>query len=219
MRPPRTVVTFVLAMTVALGVTFVVPLASSTPTSSAAEAALRKSVTSDYTLLRRAPASYVIGTAYRGWTVDIQGPAESGYRWGRIFGDLNACLWIYAGAVAGSGSANESCQDAATMPTSAFTNGVISPGADDGSSIAVVAGPGCATYDGAHLIGYGNVRPWLVPARASSPIPTSLVYGSTVRWRYVSRDGAFVMVRDPASGSTDGRGLQSWFFLPRGCFP
>ncbi|MBA3279596.1 MAG: hypothetical protein H0U22_12970 [Geodermatophilaceae bacterium] len=55
--------------------------------------------------------------------------------------------------------------------------------------------------------------------RATAPIPTSVTFGATVRWRYVSRDGAFVMVRDPAAGSTDGVGIQSWYFLPRDCLP
>src|SRR5680860_436609 len=75
-----------------------------------AEAALRQSVTTDYTLLRRGPHSYVIGTAYRGWTVDIQGVASEGYRWGRVYGDLNACLWIYDGAVSGSTPTADACR-------------------------------------------------------------------------------------------------------------
>ena len=98
------------------------PVSSSSPTSTA-EAALRKSVTSDYTLLRRGPRSYVIGTAYRGWTVDVQGNADSGYRWGRVFGDLNGCLWIYEGAVAGSGPATQSSSSTPQIwPTGLFTN-------------------------------------------------------------------------------------------------
>lgn len=50
-------------------------------------------------------------------------------------------------------------------------------------------------------------------------MPTSVAKGGSVLWRYVSRDGAFVMVRDPAAGSTDGVGIQSWFFVPRDCLP
>ena len=61
---------------------------------------------SDYTLLRRAPRSYVVGTAYRGWTVDVQGPADASYRWGRVFGNLNSCLWIYEGAITGDATAD-----------------------------------------------------------------------------------------------------------------
>lgn len=105
------------------------------------------------------------------------------------------------------------------MSVSEFTNGQIGGGISDGATVATVPGVGCVTYDGVHLIGYGNVRPWQVPAAASAPLPTSLVFGAPVRWRYVSRDGAFVMVRDPAGGPTNGVGLQSWFFLPRDCLP
>jgi len=97
---------------------------------------------------------------------------------GRVFGDLNTCLWIYEGA-----------------------------------------GAGCGSYNGAHITGYGNVRPWEVPARPSAPIATSLAYGAPVRWRYISRDGKWVMVRNPAAGDTDGVGVQGWYFLPRGCLP
>ncbi|MDQ3715978.1 MAG: hypothetical protein M3381_08180 [Actinomycetota bacterium] len=219
MRSRRTIIALVLSLIAAFGTTFLVPVSSSSPMSTA-EAALRKSVTSDYTLLRRGPRSYVIGTAYRGWTVDVQGNADSGYRWGRVFGDLNGCLWIYEGAVVGSGPATQSCSSTPQIwPTGLFTNGQIGGGSDDGASVATVAGTGCATYDGVHLLGWGNVRPWQDMTRATAPVPTSLTFGATVRWRYVSRDGAFVMVRDPAAGSTDGVGIQAWYFLPRGCLP
>lgn len=219
MNSRRTVIAWVIALTAAFGTTFLVPVTASSPASTA-DAAVRKNVDTDYTLLRRAPRSYVIGTAYSGWTFDAQGPADAGYRWGRVFGDLNTCLWIYEGAVTGSGAATQSCSDTPrTMPVDEFTNGQIGGSADDGAHVATVAGTGCGTYDGVHLTGYGNVRPWLVPAVVSAPLATTLVAGATVLWRYVSRDSAFVMVRDPAGGSTDGVGLQSWFFLPRGCLP
>lgn len=221
MRSRRTNVLLILVVTTAFGIALIGPIgATSGSSSSTAAAAVRKTVDSDYTLLRRGPRSYVVGTAYRGWTVDVQGPADASYRWGRIFGDLNRCLWIYEGAVTGDGSATESCSSSPeVMPTTDFTNGQIGGGSDDGASIGTVAGAGCATYDGVHLIGYGNVRPWQVPALASAAVATTLVAGAPVNWRYVSRDGAFVMVRDPAGGSTDGVGIQAWFFLPRGCLP
>ncbi len=219
MRSRRIVLGLALSLLAAFATTFLVPVSTSSPASTA-EAALRKSVTTDYTLLRRGPRSYVIGTAYRGWTVDVQGNADSGYRWGRVFGNLNACLWIYEGAVAGSGAATQSCSSTPQiMPTWLFTNGQIGGGSDDGASVATVPGAGCLTYDGVHLIGYGNVRPWQDVTYATALIPTSLTFGATVHWRYVSRDGAYVMVRDPAAGSTDGVGLQPWYFLPRGCLP
>ncbi len=217
MRSRRTAFATVITMVATVAITLLGSSESATPANADA---LRKAVDSDYTLLRRAPRSYVIGTAYRGWTVDVQGPADASYRWGRVFGDLNTCLWIYEGAVTGAEDADESCSsEPGIMPTSEFTNGQIGGGADDGASVATVAGTGCDTYDGEHLVAYGNVRPWQVPTVASAALQTTLVVGDPVLWRYVSRDAAFVMVRDPAGGTTDGVGLQSWFFLPRGCLP
>lgn len=219
MRPRRSVLLMVLAMSVALGVTFIVPLATSVPASTA-EAAVRKTVTSDYTLLRRGPRSYVIGTAYRGWTVDAQGPADAGYRWGRVFGDLNGCLWIYEGVLTGSAAATQSCsQPGEIWPVTLFTNGQIGGSETDGASVATVPGAGCPTYDGVHILGWGNVRPWQDVTRATADVATNVTAGAVVRWRYVSRDRRYVMVHNPAGGSTDGVSWQSWFFLPRACLP
>ncbi len=221
MRPLAHARTRLVSTLVALGVAATVTVVAPVVTSTAppADAAVRKSVNTDYTLLRRGPRSYVIGTAYRGWTFDAHGPADSGYRWGRIFGNLNTCLWIYEGAVTGSGATNDSCGAAQWMPVSQFTNGQIGGGSDDGATVRTVAGAGCGSYNGTHITGYGNVRPWEVPTTPSAPIATSLAYGASVRWRYVTRDGKWVMVRDPAAGTTDGVGVQGWYFLPRGCLP
>jgi len=84
MRPRARTRTRFIGTLVALGVaaTFAVVAPIATSTAPPAEAALRKSVNTDYTLLRRAPRSYVIGTAYRGWTFDAHGAADAAYRWG-----------------------------------------------------------------------------------------------------------------------------------------
>ncbi|CAN5274206.1 hypothetical protein BH24ACT12_BH24ACT12_05090 [soil metagenome] len=67
-----------------------------------------------------------------------------------MFGDVNSCLWIYEGAVAGSGATNDSCGAARIMPVSEFTNGQVGGSDIDGATVATVAGPGCTTYDGVH---------------------------------------------------------------------
>ena len=216
---PRRLLALLTGLLAVTATLVVIPLAGGGTLAPQADAALRKNVTSDYTLLRRGPRSYVIGTAYRDWTVDVHGPQDAGYRWARVFGNLNSCLWIYAGAIEGSGATNDSCGAAAVMSTSTFTNGQISSGADDGSSVRTVAGAGCATWDGVHITGYGNVRPWSVPTTATAAIPGRVAIGQTVLWRYVTRDGRFVMMRDPRAGGTDGVGQQGWYFLPRGCLP
>ncbi len=150
----------------------------------------------------------------------LRAPGGSGgYRWGRVYGDLNACLWTFSGAVAGSATAADGCGTAATLPTSVFTNGQIGGSADDGATVATVARAGCSTWDGSHIRGYGNVQPWKVPAVASSPLNGRIAVGQTVLWRYVSRDGKWVMIRDPRADSTDGVGQQGWYFIPRNCLP
>lgn len=184
----------------------------------AAEAAVRKHVDPTYTLLRRSPASYVVGTAYKGWTADIQQSPLRGYRWGRIFGTVNMCLWIYSGAVSGSGAADQSCPTTGrSLSTSVFTNGQIGGGASDGANVKLTSA--CPTWDGRHIYGYGNVLPWLVPTQAHNQQQMKAPIGGTVKWRYVTKDGAYVMIRDSRNGSTDGTGLSPWYFVPRGCLP
>jgi len=186
-----------------------------------AEAALRKQVVTDYVMLRSAPGSYAVGTAYRGWTVDVQQEAVNSFRWGHVYGTLNTCLWLsQAGLPEGGASTADACRHTGrTLSTSEFTNGMIGGTETDGASITVTGGSGCTLYDGVHVRGYGNVRPWQTTAQPSEPIDTLVAVGETVRWRYVSRDGRWVMVRAPQHGSTDGTGLQAWFFVPRGCLP
>lgn len=130
MRPHRILSTLTVALVASLGFSLLAALTSSSPPE--AQAALRKNVDTDYTLLRRDARSYVIGTAYRGWTFDVHGPAKAGYRWGRVFGDVNTCLWIYEGAVTGSGATSDSCGAARIMPVSEFTNGQIGGSDIDG---------------------------------------------------------------------------------------
>ncbi|MET7859868.1 hypothetical protein ABZS81_22160 [Streptomyces sp. NPDC005318] len=204
------------ALAAAAAVCMAAPFTGATAT---AHAAVRKHVDTDYTLLRRAPASYVIGTAYRDWTADVHGDQQDGYRWARVYGNLNTCLWIYSGAVSGDAAQADSCSDPVTMPVSEFTNGQIGGGTSDGATVTTTVGSGCAMYDGSHITAYGNVRPWEVPTTATAPLNSQVAIGQTVLWRYVSRDGRYVMVRDPRSGGTDGTGLQSWYFIPRGCLP
>lgn len=124
------------AVLVAVAAGLAVPATGGTPT---AHAAVRKHVDTDYTLLRRAPASYVIGTAYRDWTADIHGDQQDGYRWARVYGNLNKCLWIYSGAVSGDEAIAASCGDPVTMQTSEFTNGQIGGGTSDGATVMTAA--------------------------------------------------------------------------------
>jgi hypothetical protein len=176
------------------------------------------------TTISYAPNSYVIGNAYPGWTDDVQGnpqfssgpgnPNGVSYRWGYLFGEgFDRCAWIADGASSGSkhetGSKCGSPQEIDTPYFLAeYTNGIHNALAGDGSVTHMhYAGSGCTDRNG-----YGNVEPWKVPATPHNevgPIPD----GRELRWRYVSKDGHWVLVREPGAPA----GQPSWFFVHRGC--
>jgi hypothetical protein len=60
--------------------------------------------------------------------------------------------------------------------------------------------------------GYGNVGPWRVPAAPENPVGI-VPDGTHLLWRYVSKDGAWVLVFDPAQSP----GVPNWYFVRRGC--
>jgi len=189
----------------------------------AASAAGRHHVTS-VTTISYAPNSYVIGNAYRGWTDDMQGAAQfsSGpgnpkgtyYRWGFLYGEgFDRCAWIDEGEV-GERVAVEADRCGAPqeidtgMFLATYTNGTHNALAGDGSPTHMnYAGSGCTDR-----FGYGNVAPWKVPAIPANSVGR-VPNGKELLWRYVSRDGKWVMVRDPAPAA----GGPNWYFVQRGC--
>ncbi len=171
-----------------------------------------------------APNSYVIGNAYPNWTDIIQGdpqhsagPGNEGgadYRWGYIYGEnFDRCAWIDNTAV--SGTPKKTTNDCGTprqidtpyfMAT--FTNGIHNELAGDGSVTHMnYSGSGCTDHNG-----YGNVEPWRAPASPANS-RGAVPDGRELKWRYVSRDGKWVLVRDPAAGA----GEPNWYFVHRGC--
>ena len=69
------------------------------------------------------------------------------------------------------------------------------------------AGSGCITTHG-----YGNVEPWRVPATPGNDVGV-VPDGKLLKWRYVSRDGHWVLVRDPSPPPD----APNWYFVHRGC--
>ncbi len=183
-----------------------------------AQAAQTETV-NDIATISYAPNSYVIGNAYPGWTDVIQGPGQfaSGpgnpngayYRWGYLYGPaFDSCAWIADGQSTATAPASDMCGTPQQIDTphfvATYTDGTVSPGAGDGSPTTWIGGAGCDTA-------YGNVEPWRVPATPGSPL--ALVPTHPLLWRYVSADGAWVMVRD----TTPTVGGPNWYFVPRGC--
>lgn len=171
-----------------------------------------------------APNSFVIGNAYPGWHDAVQGnpqfskgPGNEGgasYRWGMIFGEnFDHCAWIdndnIGGGVHESGAMCGAPQQIDTNHFLAtYTNGMHNQLPGDGSLTNMhYAGSGCSTQTA-----YGNVEPWRVPATPANPVGV-IPNGKPLRWRYVSHDGAWVLVRDPAPPANS----PNWYFVHRGC--
>jgi hypothetical protein len=176
------------------------------------------------TTLSYAPNSYVIGNAYPGWTDDIQGnpqfssgpgnPDGVSYRWGLLFGEgFDRCAWVanddLSGSVDETGSECGSPQQIDTPYfLSEYTDGIHNQLAGDGSLTHMhYAGSGCSDTNG-----YGNVEPWKEPATPHNAVGV-ITDGSELLWRYVSKDGDWVLVRDPYTP----KGRPNWFFVHRGC--
>jgi hypothetical protein len=206
-------------------------LATAAPASAAPTA---RHVDSDYTLLRSAPASFVVGTAYKGWSIRDEGN-QGAYAWARVGGNLRHCLWIYRNATAKGGRlVAGSCGAPRAYPSGSefrrrFTNGMIGSNKanTDGAPIRLRPHGTCTVRNG-KIDGWGNVEPWRAKTRPSHKLRGALTLGldgrSTtgrhqVKWRYVTKDGKFVMVHATRYDPNDGRGRQNWFFISRDCLP
>ena len=171
-----------------------------------------------------APNSYVIGNAYPNWTDLIQGNPQfskgkgneggAHYRWGYLFGEnFDHCAWVNDNDVdQGTHHDGARCGDPQQIDTphflATYTNGDHNTLAGDGSETHMhYAGSGCTDRRG-----FGNVEPWRVPATPKNEVGT-IPDGKLLRWRYVSRDGNWVLVRDPAPLANE----PNWYFVHRGC--
>jgi hypothetical protein len=191
-----------------------------------AEEALAVHTVNKLTTISYAPNSFVIGNAYSGWTDKVQGNAQfsSGpgnphgvsYRWGYLYGEgFDHCAWIADANATGTVHEDESlCGSPQEIDTAHFdatyTNGIKNHLAGDGSTTHMhYAGSGCTDVNG-----YGNVEPWKVPATPHNSLG-AIPDGALLRWRYVTKDGKWVMVHNPAhDGSAT---LPNWHFVHRGC--
>ncbi len=176
------------------------------------------------TTISYAPNSFVIGNAYPGWTDDVQGepqfsrgpgnPDGVSYRWGYLFGEgFDHCAWVGNGDLRpGRAQAGARCGAPQEIDTPHFlrtyTNGEHNTLAGDGSATRMhYAGSGCVDRNA-----YGNVAPWRVPATPRNRVG-EVPDGKLLKWRYVTKDGHWVLVRDPAPPANQ----PNWYFVHRGC--
>jgi hypothetical protein len=183
----------------------------------------RNNVHSLYTI-SYAPNSFVIGNAYPGWTDVLHGgtvfqkgpgnPNGTHYQCGYLYGEsFDHCGWIDRNKVGGAADGN-GCGGQCPgyydtgLFTGTYTDGTINSAVSDGQDTHMhYAGSGCTDTRG-----YGNVSPWRVPAIPANSIGV-VPNGKLLKWRYVSKDGDWVLVRDPAPPA----GEPNWYFVQRGC--
>jgi len=165
---------------------------------------------------------YVIGAARNGWTFDEQyhDSSSSGWAYGYIWGNFNHCGWVYNGNYGSSqGSTSSRCPGSPSYnyPYTDFTSSLnCQPGTCSDGSVAHInyTASGCTRPGSA----YPNVNPFAVPANPTDYYG-QLPNGRTVYWRYVSKDGHWVMVRDPyyLSESFNISPPANWFFVAHNC--
>jgi hypothetical protein len=170
------------------------------------------------TLIRAKPASWVLGSAFDGWRVDVQGGAVNGYRWGYVYNGFDRCAWVAEAALpAGGSSTSDKCPAPIEYPLNDFSYGIVgsndpsSTGSDGAPTVFDYNHPGC----NGQTTAYANTRPWVVPAQPRNPLFT-MPNGLPVRWRYVTKDGQWVLIHDmrydPAGGYPP-----NWYFVKRQC--
>jgi hypothetical protein len=210
-----------------------------------ASAALKKTVHVELQAgseLRNSPGAWVIGEAFNGWTVYAQGPAVKGYRWAWIGGNYRGCAWISGAAVTtGGAQAKDRCGPPEEFAKARFIgeNGrFIGKGGDTGpkhpngtdgrKAVVSTAHPGC----GGRLSAFANIHPVDGPGTPGDLLGNVRNHTRALRWRYVTRDGQWVAVRDTGikkSRSVSGRHYGAnlvnrtarepgnWYFVARAC--
>lgn len=136
----------------------------------------------------------------------MQQDQNGGYRWGRVYGGIDICAWTFSAALSQGPPTQDVCRHD-HRKVEGFTNGEVGTNSADNDGLPAQftpTAPGCNTYPDGSVPGFGNVQPWLVPARpADQLVNVSLTAADQVLWRYVSADGGWVMVRVPKFGPTD----------------
>jgi hypothetical protein len=204
------------------------------------EAATRGTVagTVDATIRNAPPgigAGYVIGNALteRGSRAGVtfeQLSAKGEFRYGKVYGNVDFCAWISTHVkLAGTAPVRSpSCPGGSAgraLLFKQFSNGLrnCEPGQCKGGSYAKVEPSKCArTYpDG--VPAFGNVLPWLPKAKPHDRY-ARFTKPYEVHWRYVSRDGDWVMVQDKHARTGPARTAvgfdkwaSDWYFVPRAC--
>ncbi len=171
---------------------------------------------------RRGPQSFAIGNAADGWRFDV-GSASGGYAYGYLEAPDNhiqKCAWIDMSNLEGTGSGTTpSCSLSSTVLPFAvtdFASYVNCTACSDAYRVTIRDTAECTD----HWF-YANVKPWRSSTSPTDPV-LSFVPGTTkFDWRYITKDGNWVMGRVPFNpdGTLRHDGSGAWLFVQRGCLP
>lgn len=151
------------------------------------------------------PSGYYIGRELPGGWFDDEQTTTGNWHWGRAMTQIDMCGWAMPGSM---GSFVESVSDSCSTTTQSNMSHRLyigenfnAPAHATGDGTAIPANPACALY---YNYFYGTSFPSNGGHWANSPGNA----GSTVYYRFTTRDGAAAVVRDPNLG---------WAFIPISC--
>jgi hypothetical protein len=144
---------------------------------------------------------------------DYGSGGESGYFYGGYFANVGACAWVKISEALKEKSGNLGhCSGEIGFKYGTFYSTINSEKVHDG--FYVTNRVACEEY--------ANVYPWGADT-AAGPIRNVPAYTEShetagfpaLKWRYVTNNGKYVMVRD----TTVGGGAGNWVFVERSCLP
>ncbi|MFF5295396.1 hypothetical protein [Paractinoplanes globisporus] len=184
----------------------------------------------------------VVGNALNGVRVDAGLVTGNGYRRVYVYGNVNACLWLVTaagqlGPVSGQ-RPRHSCSTFTGMTPDRYARrvnclpGPARAGDPAGTKYGALPGTNKCTdgssarvntrLSGCSRVGaYGNVLPWQNRTEAHDRYGVIVKTYAGLKWRYITRDGRFVMVRDTHRNdprlTKQRAGHTKWFFVRSTC--
>jgi hypothetical protein len=162
--------------------------------------------------LRNQPWGYVIGNCIGGVSFDYSRPDTNGDQLdGYAYGNYRGCGWTNGTLNYLNTGISNTCTTSKAVDT--FMS------AWDGLNGQTGGGTGVGTKSGSSCQEFQNAQPWNTTSGANGVDPTGRYIGgagqtTTVYWRYVSKDGNWVMIDDQAAGAA---GKPDWVFVAKAC--
>lgn len=160
---------------------------------------------------------YVVGTAFEGNTFWAQGPAQDGWRWGYLGGDVHYCVWIREENLPPGGVAEtDKCGPPRSDPPGTPPAGaaIVWSNASGNDGVKATLNPSLC---GGSTRRFANASPWKSSTELTNPMGDYITQPNPdVFKRYMTGDGRAIMIHDGTLGSTGGY-PSNWYFVPASC--